>query len=88
MESPGGVAGARHVPPPAVPSPVAVAEVPIMVASPPADEKPIDELLKKKELNTFTPAATEEATPEPSLPTLKELLLKVVTHSDQVEQQC
>ena len=82
MELPGCITGARDVPPLAVPTPVAVPVVPVAVATAPAAEKPIDELLKKKELNTFTPVATEEATPEPSLPTLKELLLKVMTHSD------
>ncbi|KAL0021766.1 hypothetical protein WJX79_006520 [Trebouxia sp. C0005] len=73
------VSGARAVPmvsPAVVPVPTAVA-VPVTVAeaSPPTQLKLID-LLTKKSLNTFTPVATEEATPEPSVPTLKELLLK------------
>lgn len=66
------------VSPAVVPVPTAVA-VPVTVAeaSPPTQLKLID-LLTKKSLNTFTPVATEEATPEPSVPTLKELLLKVL----------
>lgn len=67
------VAGAGTVP---VPNPtVVVVPVPAMKASP--SPSPLDKLLVKKPLNTFTPAATEEATPAPSVPTLKELLLKV-----------
>ena len=61
-----------------VPTAVAV-PVPVVEASPPTQPKLID-LLTKKTLNTFTPVPTEEATPEPSVPTLKELLLKV-SHS-------
>ena len=65
------------VTPAVVPVPTAVAvPVPVVEASPPTQPKLID-LLTKKTLNTFTPVATEEATPEPSVPTLKELLLKV-----------
>ena len=71
--------GARVVSPIAEPTPTAVAVpvVPVVEASPPTQSKLIDELLMKKTLNTFTPVATQEATPEPSVPTLKELLLKV-----------
>ncbi len=73
-------AGARAVPmvtPAVVPVLTAVAvPVPVVEASPPTQPKLID-LLTKKTLNTFTPVATEEATPEPSVPTLKQLLLKV-----------
>ena len=73
-------AGARAVPmisPAVVPTPTAlVIPVPVVEASPPTQVKLID-LLTKKSLNTFTPVATEEANPEPSVPTLKELLLKV-----------
>ena len=73
-------AGARAVPmisPAVVATPTAVAiPVPVVEASPPTQVKLID-LLTKKTLNTFTPVATKEATPEPSVPTLKELLLRV-----------
>lgn len=63
--------------PAVVPVPTAVAvPVPVVEASPPTQAKLVD-LLTKKTLNTFTPVATEEATPAPSVPTLKELLLKV-----------
>ncbi|KAL0045360.1 hypothetical protein WJX82_004924 [Trebouxia sp. C0006] len=58
----------------ATPTAVAI-PVPVVEASPPTQVKLID-LLTKKTLNTFTPVATKEATPEPSVPTLKELLLR------------
>ena len=65
------------------PVPVATVLVPeTPVATPMASlegHKLLDGLLMKKTLNTFTPVATQEATPAPSLPTLKELLLKVST---------
>ena len=63
-----------------VPTPTAVAVpvvVPVVEASPPMQDKLIDQLVQKKTLNTFTPVATEEATPAPSVPALKQLLLKV-----------
>lgn len=68
------------VSPVSVPVPTAVVvAAPVVEASPPTQSKLIDALLTKKTLNTFTPGATEEATPAPSVPTLKELLLKVPT---------
>ena len=63
-----------------MPTPVVVPAVPVVVATPPAAEKPLDALLAKKVLNTFTLAATEATTSEPSEPTLKQLFLKVMTH--------
>lgn len=65
-------------------TPVAVPAAPAVVTKAPVAEKPLNGLLKKKELvwNTFTPAATQKATPRPSVPALKNLLLKVVTHPD------
>lgn len=60
-------------------TPAAVPVVPVPVLA-----QPLGGLLKKKALepNTFTPVATTEATPMPSVPTLKELLLKVMTDPD------
>ena len=60
-------------------TPAAVQVVPV-----PALGHPLDGLLKKKALepNTFTPVATMKATPKPSLPTLKELLVKVMTNPE------
>ena len=65
-------------------TPVAVPLAPVVVTKAPVAEKPLDGLLKKKELvwNTFTPAATQKATPKPSMPAVKKLLLKVTTHPD------
>lgn len=70
------LAGARYVP---MATPAAVPVVPVPVLA-----QPLGGLLKKKALepNTFTPVATTEATPKPSVPTLKELLLKVMTDPD------
>ncbi|DBA75484.1 hypothetical protein WJX77_010625 [Trebouxia sp. C0004] len=65
------VSGARAVP---MVTP-AVVPVPVVEASPPTQPKLVD-LLTKKTLNTFTPVATEEVAPKPSVPTLNELLLK------------
>lgn len=72
-------AGAREVP---MPTP---APVPVVVGTAPVLGHPLDGLLKKKALepNTFTPVATTQATPKPSMPTMKELLLKVITDHDQ-----
>lgn len=63
---------------------VAVPAAPAVVTKAPVADKPLDGLLKKKELvwNTFTPAPTQKATPKPSVPSLKNLLLKVMTHPD------
>ena len=73
-------AGARHVP---MATPATVPAAPAVVTKAPTAEEPLDGLLKKKELvwNTFTPAATQKATPAPSVPALKELLLKVMTQT-------
>ena len=61
-----------------------------MVTEAPTAEKPLAGLLKKKELvwNTFTPAATQKATPKPSVPTFKELVLKVMTHPTMMMTHC
>ena len=73
--------GARDVP---MATPVTVPVAPAVVTVTPTAEKPLVGLMKKKELvwNTFTPAATQQATPAPSVPALKELLLKVMPHPD------
>lgn len=56
-----------------MPTPVAVPATPVVVTKTPTVGKPLDALLKKKELvwNTFTPVATKKATPAPTLPPLK-----------------
>lgn len=74
-------AGARDVP---MATPATVPAAPAVATKAPTATKPLDGLLKKKELvwNTFTPAATQKATPAPSVPTLKQLLVKVMIHPD------